>query len=164
MVVDSCILPRDLLDEAKEAASKSTGIRVDRMLLSATHTHSAPAAVGGLGLSGTMSLNVLERTREIGLMRAVGAVSGTVRSIVLTEGALIGLLSWVIALPLSWPASHAFAIVLGNALVGRPWSASLTPSGPAIWLVIVLTISTVASLLPARRAAQISVREALAYE
>ena len=48
-VVDSCMLPRELLDDAKRLASKSTGIPVDRILISATHTHSAPSAMGALG-------------------------------------------------------------------------------------------------------------------
>jgi len=49
VVVDSCMMPRDLLDRAKELAHQQTGIPTDRMLISATHTHSAPAAMGGLG-------------------------------------------------------------------------------------------------------------------
>ena len=49
VVVDSCMVPRDLLDEAKALAAKATGIPVNRMLISATHTHSAPAAMGALG-------------------------------------------------------------------------------------------------------------------
>ena len=49
VVVDSCAMPRSLLDEAKAMAAKSTGIATENMLISATHTHSAPAAVGGLG-------------------------------------------------------------------------------------------------------------------
>ncbi|MGI8605157.1 MAG: LamG-like jellyroll fold domain-containing protein [Verrucomicrobiales bacterium] len=48
-VVDTCMLPRDLMDEAKELANKATGIATERMLVSATHTHSAPAAMGCLG-------------------------------------------------------------------------------------------------------------------
>ena len=48
-VVDSCMMPRALLDRAKAQASASTGIRPDRMLVSATHTHAAPAAMGCLG-------------------------------------------------------------------------------------------------------------------
>jgi len=48
-VVDSCMVPRDLLDEAKELASKATGIPTSRMLISATHTHSAPSVHGCLG-------------------------------------------------------------------------------------------------------------------
>jgi hypothetical protein len=48
-VVDSCMLPRELLDAAKAEASKRTGIPVDHMLISATHTHSAPSSMGCLG-------------------------------------------------------------------------------------------------------------------
>ncbi|MFM8338154.1 MAG: PVC-type heme-binding CxxCH protein, partial [Opitutaceae bacterium] len=48
-VVDTCMLPRELIDRAKAAAAKITGIGTDRMLVSATHTHSAPAAMGCLG-------------------------------------------------------------------------------------------------------------------
>ena len=51
VVVDSCMVPRDLLDKAKALASKATGIRADRMLISSTHTHSAPSAMGALGSS-----------------------------------------------------------------------------------------------------------------
>jgi len=49
VVVDSCMLPRQLLDEIKELASTVTKIPPNRMLISATHTHSAPAAMGCLG-------------------------------------------------------------------------------------------------------------------
>lgn len=49
VVVDSLMLPRELLDEAKEAARKATGIPTEHILISATHTHAAPAAVGVLG-------------------------------------------------------------------------------------------------------------------
>jgi hypothetical protein len=49
VVVDSCMVPRDLLDEAKQAASKATGIPTSHMLISATHTHTAPSVHGCLG-------------------------------------------------------------------------------------------------------------------
>ncbi len=49
VVVDSCMMPRELLDRAKELARNKTGIPTERMLISATHTHSAPAAMGALG-------------------------------------------------------------------------------------------------------------------
>lgn len=49
VVVDSCMMPRDLLDEAKALAAERTGIAADRILISATHTHTAPAAMGALG-------------------------------------------------------------------------------------------------------------------
>jgi putative ABC transport system permease protein len=122
------------------------------------------AAVGGLGLAGTMSLNVLERTREIGVMRAVGASTGTVRGLFIFEGIIIGVLSAVVALPLSVPGSVGFGNILGEVIAKRPLPYAPTLEGPASWLVIIIVISATASLMPAQRATQISVREALAYE
>lgn len=46
VVVDSCMLPRELIDKAEALAAASTGISTDRIMVSATHTHSAPAAMG----------------------------------------------------------------------------------------------------------------------
>lgn len=122
------------------------------------------AAVGGLGLAGTMSLNVLERTREIGVMRAVGASTGTIRRLFIVEGVLIGILSAVVALPLSVPGSIGFGTVLGEVLANRPLPYAPTIDGPALWFGIIMIISAAASVMPAQRASQISVREALAYE
>ncbi len=122
------------------------------------------AAVGGLGLAGTMSLNVLERTREIGVMRAVGASTNTIRQMFILEGVLIGFLSAIIALPLSTPGSIMFGNVLGEVLANRPLPFTPTTEGPLAWFLIITLISGTASLMPAQRASQISVREALAYE
>ncbi|MGB7343018.1 MAG: LamG-like jellyroll fold domain-containing protein [Pirellulaceae bacterium] len=49
VVLDSCMVPKETLDEAKQRAAKQTGIRADHMLISATHTHTAPSAFGALG-------------------------------------------------------------------------------------------------------------------
>ena len=49
VIVHSCMMPRELLDRAKGMAREKTGIATDRMLIAATHTHSAPAAMGALG-------------------------------------------------------------------------------------------------------------------
>ena len=49
VVVDTCMMPRELIDRAKSLAHEKTGVRTDRMLISATHTHSAPAVMGALG-------------------------------------------------------------------------------------------------------------------
>lgn len=122
------------------------------------------AVVGGLGLAGTMSLNVLERTREIGVMRAVGASTATIRRLFIVEGVLIGILSAVIALPLSVPGSIGFGNVLGQVLANRPLPYAPTLEGPVLWFAIIMIISAAASVMPAQRASQISVREALAYE
>ncbi|MBN1428026.1 MAG: FtsX-like permease family protein [Anaerolineae bacterium] len=120
--------------------------------------------VGGLGLTGTMSLNVMERTREIGVMRAIGAQNGSLRSIVVTEGLVIGVISWLLSMALSIPLSMVMAYGVGIAVFQTPMTASFSPAGVVAWLAIIVVISTIASLLPARRAARISIREALAYE
>lgn len=122
------------------------------------------AVVGGLGLAGTMSLNVLERTREIGVMRAIGASNGSVSSIVLVEGLLIGLLSWALGSVLSIPVSIGLSTAVGLAFFERPMDFSFSMLGVLAWLVLALFIAALASLLPARRASSVSVREALAYE
>ena len=67
------------------------------------------AVVGGLGLMGTLGLGVLERSREIGVLRAVGAGDGAVMQLVLVEGLLIGLLGWLFAVPLALPLSSLLA-------------------------------------------------------
>jgi putative ABC transport system permease protein len=121
------------------------------------------AVVGSFGLSGTLSINVLERRREIGVMRAVGASSGDVAFIFMGEGLLLGLLSWAQAVPISLLAGRYFTDAVAQAI---DFPAVYYPAinGVWIWLGIVVVLSLLASWLPARRATQISVRESLAYE
>ncbi|NTW00391.1 MAG: ABC transporter permease, partial [Oscillochloris sp.] len=78
------------------------------------------AVVGGLGLAGTMSINVLERTREIGIMRAVGASDNAVRQIVLSEGLVIACMAWLIGTLLSLPMSFGMCYAIGKALLNTP--------------------------------------------
>ena len=122
------------------------------------------AVVGAIGLAGTMSLNVLERTREVGVMRAIGATSGTVRQIVVVEGVLIGLLSWMIGSILALPLGRLLSDLVGYSIMEIPLAYTYSSSGLAIWFATVLVLSTLASLWPARSACHVSVREVLAYE
>lgn len=120
--------------------------------------------VGGLGLSGTMSLNVLERTREIGVMRAVGANNTTIRGMFVGEGILIGVMSVLFSIPISAPGTRFFGTLLGEVIFAKPLTYVYAPVGLIVWLIIILVVSTVASIAPAQRAAQISIREAISYE
>jgi putative ABC transport system permease protein len=122
------------------------------------------AAIGALGLMGMMSLNVMERTREIGVMRSIGATSRAVGSIVVTEGLIIGIVSWLIAIPVSIPISLVFNSMLGSIMFGNTLTFVFSPVGLLIWLAIIMGIAFIASLLPAYRAMRMSVRETLAYE
>ena len=97
-------------------------------------------------------------------MRATGATSPAVAAIFVVEGVLLGVLSWLFAVPLSYPGAYVFSNVIGQTLFELPFEFVYSVSGMALWLVIVVVLSTLASLWPALRATQVSVRESLAYE
>jgi len=120
--------------------------------------------VGSLGLMGTMSINVLERSKEIGVMRAIGASSNNIVGIFVVEGILLGLLSGVVAIPLSYPGSKLVSDAMGNMLFKMPMYFRYSTNGIFAWLVMMIILATLASLWPALRAARLSVRETLAYE
>jgi putative ABC transport system permease protein len=120
--------------------------------------------VGGLGLTGTMTINVVERSREIGVLRAVGASDRAVLLIFLAEGMLIGALSWALGVLISLPVSKLLSDALGNVFVARPLSWAYSTEGMVAWAAIVLVLAAFASLLPAWRASRLAVREILAYE
>jgi len=122
------------------------------------------ALVGGLGLMGTMSMNVLERSREIGVMRAIGASNGSVFQLVVVEGLLIGLISWGLAVLLSIPITYVLNAGVGTAVMTIPVDFTFGLNGLVLWLGGVLLLSAVASALPAWNAMRVTVREVLAYE
>lgn len=121
------------------------------------------AIVGSIALSGTISLSVMERTREIGVMRAIGANNWTVARLFMGEALILGWLSWLIALPFSQPAGR---VMMGSlsAAFQQEYIYHYTPTGTLLWLAIITVLSILASWLPARSATRISVRESLVYQ
>jgi putative ABC transport system permease protein len=122
------------------------------------------ALVGGLGLMGTMSINVLERTREIGVLRAIGAPNRGVAQVFILEGITIGLLSWSMGSLLAIPLTQGLNTALGGATMGTALTYSYSMPGLWLWLGVVLFLSALASFIPARNASRLTVREVLAYE
>jgi len=122
------------------------------------------AFVGSIGLTGTMSINVLERTREIGVMRTIGAVDVVIMQSVIIEGLVIGIITWVLAIGLSFPISTVLLTIVGESMMGSALTLSFTPLGILIWLGIVIILSIIASIMPARSAARLTINEVLAYE
>ncbi len=120
--------------------------------------------VGSAGLMSTMSINVIERGREIGVMRAIGATSAEIVGIFVFEGMLIGVLSWLLALPFSYLSARFFSYIVGVELLELPLDFNYSLAGAGFWLMIMVVVSALASLWPALRAAKVSVRETLAYE
>jgi putative ABC transport system permease protein len=121
------------------------------------------AVVGGVGLSGVLTLNVLERRREIGVMRSIGASSWRVIHLSIGEGILLGWTSWLIALPLSIPAAYLLATRGLSLALNQQLSYQFTPMGAVIWLILITLLAIAASSFPARSAARVSVRESLTY-
>jgi putative ABC transport system permease protein len=126
--------------------------------------------VAALGIMNTMLMSVLERVREIGVMKAVGARDGHVQLMFLMEGAVVGLVGGLLGLLLSWGASFP----------GDTWVRSTVESGLSIklqesiflfpwWLVVgvpafTCLVTTLAAYYPARRAARINPVQALRHE
>jgi putative ABC transport system permease protein len=119
--------------------------------------------IGGLGITSTMSLNVVDRTRELGIMRSVGASTANIMQIIVSEGTIIGVISWFLAILLSLPFSSAMSQVF-NLLLKSPLTLTTSPAGWIQWLLVISLIGASASALPAWSAAKRPVSEVLAYE
>ncbi len=124
------------------------------------------AIVGGVGMMGTMSINVMERTREIGIMRAIGASDENIQKIVIVEGVVIGLISWVASFILAIPITSVLTLGVWMAVFQAPipvvygWNGTVVlPAALGMSILAVLS-----SAIPARRATKLTVRDTLAYE
>jgi len=122
------------------------------------------AIVGALGLTGTMGINVLERTREIGVMRAIGASSLEIGKVFVVEALCIGILSWLAGTLLALPVAALLSHQVGVLFIQSPLAFSFSFLGVGIWLGLSTILSVLASLLPAWNATRLSVREVLSYE
>jgi putative ABC transport system permease protein len=146
--------------ELKSLDRENFGIIVSFLLVMAVLL----AVVGGLGLSGMLGINVLERSREIGVLRAIGARDRDVTRLVLAEGLLVAAVGSAIAAPLGLLVGRSLSDAVGNLFLGAPLAYSFSTIGLVLWLGLALVIAVVASAFPARRAMRLTVRDVLAYE
>jgi putative ABC transport system permease protein len=119
--------------------------------------------VGLIGLGSTMSTNVIERTREFGVMKAIGASDSTIRRLVVFEGVFIAAVSCVVAAIPAVALTWAMGAGLGNLFLSTPIPFEVSVQGIAIWILAVILGAALATLAPASQAARLTVREALAY-
>jgi putative ABC transport system permease protein len=120
------------------------------------------ATVGALGLTSAMGVSVLERRRELGVMKAIGATPARIVRLVVAEALVIAAASWLLALLLALPLTAVVDTVVGNLGFVAPLPFIVAPLPPWLWLGIVCALSLVTTLIPARRAARTSVAQALA--
>ncbi len=120
--------------------------------------------VGALGMASAMGINIMERTREIGVLRAIGAIPKKIYSIFVLEGMLISIASIILGLLIAWPLSIVASEFFGKLIIEYPFKFAFSHLG--FWITLVVTFSFVwlASRVPAAKAIKISTQEALSYE
>jgi putative ABC transport system permease protein len=121
------------------------------------------AAVGAIALSGVLGINVLERRREIGVLRSIGAGNRAIATLFITEGIIIGWLSWLIAVPLSIATGNRLTLAVESAL-GADFTYVYSPLSLFYWFIIITILAIFASWTPTKQAIDVSVRESLSYE
>ncbi|APE35869.1 hypothetical protein BOX37_20110 [Nocardia mangyaensis] len=123
----------------------------------------AMGVVGAIGLASTMSANIIDRTREFGVMHAIGAQPKSVRRIVVAEGIFLALASCLVA---ALPALGLTALLgngLGTLFFSAPLPFRISLPAVIIWVVLAILGAALATAAAASRASRITVREALAY-
>jgi len=120
------------------------------------------ALAGGIGMLNTLTLNIVERRREIGVLRAIGAGNVSLVQIFMAEGLTMGLLGWVLSIMLGYPLGLLFVHVLGGVLFQIAFV--FPPSFLLLSFGFCLVLSITASLVPALGAARLPAQQALRYE
>jgi putative ABC transport system permease protein len=120
------------------------------------------ALVGAIGLFNALAMSVLERRREIGILRSLGATSGKVAQVFWVEGLSLGGLAWVAALVIGIPAAYGFVGLLGKLFLPVPFA--FNPLSLIAMLVFILAVATLASLGPVAGAARVKIAQTLRYE
>ncbi len=117
------------------------------------------AFVGGLGVMNTMIMAVMERRKEIGVMKAIGATNRMILTQILTESALISIIGGIGGILIGMGAAIGLGVFSGGSIQGY-----VTPALAIEGLAFALFLGVVGGLYPARQAAKLDPVEALRYE
>jgi len=110
------------------------------------------------------SLNVLDRRRELGVLRTIGATPGAVMGLVIAEAGFVAATASVLAIVGAWPLSALLGRFLTAILFRRGLGVTVSVPGVVTWLLIAATVSIAASIVPAWHVARRSIREAVSYD
>jgi putative ABC transport system permease protein len=122
--------------------------------------------VATMGMSSATGINILERTREIGILRAIGATPRRIYTMFVMEGMVVSIASIILGLLLAWPLSLMASPLFGNLMLGNGARLQFAYSMSGFWITLIVTLffGWLASRIPAQKAIRVSTREALAYE
>jgi putative ABC transport system permease protein len=120
------------------------------------------ALVGAIGLFNALAMSVLERRREIGILRSMGATGRKVAQVFWIEGLALGVIAWLIALALGLPAAYGFVLLLGQLFLPVPFA--FDPVSLFVMLAFILLLATLASVGPVWGATRIKIAQTLRYE
>jgi putative ABC transport system permease protein len=119
--------------------------------------------VASLGIVNTLTMNVMERTQEIGMLRGLGMTRGQVVLMILAEAGMIGLVGGLLGLVFGVILSRIFLLSM-TAMSGYQLTYILPTQGIIVGLVLAIVVAHVAATLPARRAARVRILDAIHYE
>lgn len=120
------------------------------------------ALVSVMGLFNALAMSVLERRREIGILRSLGATSGKVAQVFWVEGVTLGMTAWLIAIVLGIPAAYGFVLFLDRLLFPVPFA--FNPLDLFMMLGFVLFVTSLASIGPVLGAMHVKIVQTLRYE
>jgi putative ABC transport system permease protein len=120
------------------------------------------ALIGAIGLFNTLAMSVLERRREIGILRSMGATGRKVAGVFWTEAVSMGILAWLVGVVLGIPAAYGFVLLIGALMI--PVAFAFNPLGIVLMLIVIVLIGTVASLIPVWGASHVRIAQTLRYE
>jgi len=122
--------------------------------------------VSAVGMASATGINIWERTREIGVMRAIGATPKKIYVLFLNEGMITCVISILVGLLISYPLTKLAAVFFGRLMLGNDarLEYAFSPSGFFITLAVTLLFGWMASRIPAKSAIKVSTHSALSYE
>jgi putative ABC transport system permease protein len=175
VVLDEGVAPADVLPAVEDAASANPLVEVldqteikernaaqlNQLLYFVYALLGLSVLIAALGVVNTLTLSVVERTGEIGLLRAVGATRRQIRRIVRWEAVVVAVLGAVLGIAVGVVAGVALQRALADAGIDR----LLIPTGTLVSVgALALIIGVLASVLPARRASRLNILDAVAQE
>src|SRR5579872_393998 len=120
------------------------------------------ALVGVLGLFNTLTTSVLERRREIGILRSMGATNWRIASVFWLEGIALAAIAWLVGVILGFPAAYGFVTLLGAVFIQVPFA--FNPLMLLYMLGFIIVLATLASCIPVLSATRVRIADTLRYE